>query len=101
MTGNSLAHKRITLRKHTKKLKSLWISVKLRGKAGTRALERDITFPKHKGYLLLITEPRANRRSRAGRVADVACQYDCEETKTRVLSAFSEAKGALLGSSCP
>ena len=64
MTGNSLAHKRITLRKHTKKLKSLRISVKLRGKAGTRALERDIALRKHRRYLLLTTEPRANRRSR-------------------------------------
>ena len=51
MTGNSLVHKRITLRKHTKKLKSLNISVKLRGKAGTRDLERDIALPKHRGYL--------------------------------------------------
>ena len=56
MTGNSLAHKRITLRKHTKKLKSLQISVKQCGKAGTRALERDIALSKHKGYLLLITD---------------------------------------------
>ena len=60
MTGNSLAHKRITLRRHTKKLKSLRISVKQHGKAGTRALERDIVFPKHRGYLLLTTEPREN-----------------------------------------
>ena len=35
MTGISLAHKCNTFRKHTKKLKSLWISVKLHGKAGT------------------------------------------------------------------
>ena len=100
MTGNSLAHKRITLRKHTKKLKSLRISVKLLGKAGTRALERDIALPKHRGYLLLTTEPGANRRSRAGQAADVACQDGGQETQTRVLSAFSEAKRALLGSSC-
>ena len=101
MTGNSLGHKRITLRKHTKKLKSLRISVKLRGKAGTRGLERDIALPKHRGYLLLTTEHRANRRSRAGQAADVACQDDGQETQTRVLGAFSEAKRALLGSSCP
>ena len=98
MTGNSLAHKRITLRKHTK---SLRISVKLHGKAGTRALERGIALPKYRGYRLLITEPRANRRSRAGQVAGVACQDDGQETKTRLLSAFSEAKRALLGSLCP
>ena len=67
MTGNSLGHKRITLRKHTKKLKSLRISVKLRGKAGTRGLGRDIALPKHRGYLLLTTEHRA------GQAADVAC----------------------------
>ena len=42
MTGNSLAHKVITLRKHTNKLKSLWISVKQGGKAGTGALEHMI-----------------------------------------------------------
>ena len=101
MTGNSLAHKRITLRKHTKKLKSLPISVTLRGKAGTRALERDIALPKHRGYLLLTTKPRANRRSRAGQAADVACHDDGQETQTRVLGTFSEAKRALLGSSCP
>ena len=70
MTGNSLAHKRITLRKHTKKLKTLRISFKQHGKAGTRALE----LPKHGGYLLLTREPRANRRSRTGQAADVACQ---------------------------
>ena len=57
MTGNSLAHKRITLRKQTKKLKSLRTSVKQRGKAGTRDLECDIDLPKHRGYLLLTTEP--------------------------------------------
>ena len=68
MTGNSLVHKCITLRKHTKKLKSLWISVKKCGKAGPRAIERDIALPKHRG------EPQANRRSRTGQAADVACQ---------------------------
>ena len=57
MTGNSPAYKHITLRKHTKKLKSLRIRVKLRGKAGARALERNIALPKHRGYLLLTTEP--------------------------------------------
>ena len=71
MTGHSLAHKRITLHKHTKKLKSLRISVKQRGKAGTRALELDIALPKH---LLLTTEPRANQRSRTGKAADIVCQ---------------------------
>ena len=67
------------------------------------------TFPEKRGdncppcppLATLLTEHRANRRSRAGQVADVACQYDGEETKTRVLSAFSEAKRALLGSPCP
>ena len=67
MTKNSLAHKRITLRKHTKKLKSLRFSVKLRGKAGTRTLEHDIALHKHIGYLLLITESRANRRTELAR----------------------------------
>ena len=57
MTRNSLVHKRITLHRHTKKLKSLQISVKQHGKAGTRALECDIDLPKHRGYLLLTTEP--------------------------------------------
>ena len=60
MTGNSLAYKRITLRKHTEKLKTLRICVKRRDKPGTRALEREIDFPKHRGYLLLTTEPKAN-----------------------------------------
>ena len=60
MTKNSLANKHITLRKHARKLKSLRISVKLRGKAGTRALERDIDLPKQRGYMLLTIEPRAN-----------------------------------------
>ena len=50
------------------------ISVKLRGKAGARALERDTALPKHRGYLLLTTESRANQRSRAGQAADVKCQ---------------------------
>ena len=72
MTGNSLAYKRITLCKHTKKIKSLRISVKLRGKAETRASERDIALPKHREYLLLTTEPRGNQTSRAGQAADVA-----------------------------
>ena len=74
MTGNSLVHKRSTLRKHIKKLKSVQISVRQRGKAGTRAFERNITLPKHRGYLLLTTNPRANRRSRTGQAVDVACQ---------------------------
>ena len=100
MTGNSLAHKRITLRKHTKKLKSLRISVKQHDKAGTRALERDIALPKHRGYLLLTTEPRANRRSPAGQAADVACQDDGQETQTRVLSAFSKAIAFLSDQHC-
>ena len=38
VTRNSLAHKPYYLRKHTKKLKSLRISVKQHGKAGTRAV---------------------------------------------------------------
>ena len=70
MTGNSLAYRLITLRKHTKKLKSLRNSVRQHGKAGTRALE----LRKHREYLLLTTEPRANQRSRTGQAADVACQ---------------------------
>ena len=57
MTGKSLVHKHITSHKHTKKLKNLRISVKQRGKAGTRALEHDIDLSKHRGYLLLTTEP--------------------------------------------
>ena len=57
MTRNSLVHKHITLHKHTEKLKSLQISVKQHRKAGTRALECDIDLPKHRGYLLLTTEP--------------------------------------------
>ena len=52
MTGNS--RKRITQRKHTKKLKSLHIGVKQRGRAETMALERDIDLSK---YPLLTTEP--------------------------------------------
>ena len=75
MTGNSLAHKRITL--------------------------RDIALPKHRGHLLLTTEPQANRRSRAGQAATLRFKDDGQETQTRVLSAFYEAKRALLGSSCP
>ena len=63
------------------------------------ALERSIAFPKHRGYLLLTTEPRANRRSRTGQTLRV--KDDGQETHTRVLSALSEAKRALLGSSCP
>ena len=98
MTGISLAHKFNTFRKHTKKLKSLWISVKLHGKAGTRALECDIALPKNRGYLLLTTEPRTNRRSRQ---LTLGVKDDGQETRTRVLSAFSETGRALLGSLCP
>ena len=54
MTGNSLVHKYIIMRK---KLTSIRISAKQRGKAATRALEPDIDLPKHRGYLLLTTEP--------------------------------------------
>ena len=57
MIRNSLVHKHITLHRHTKTLKSLQISVKQHGKAGTRALECDIDLPKYGGYLLLTTEP--------------------------------------------
>ena len=101
MTGNSLAYKRITLRKHTEKLKSLRICVKRRDKPGTRALEREIDLPKHRGYLLLTTEPKANRRSRTGQAADLRVKNDGRRTHTSVLSAFSEAKRTLLRSSCP
>ena len=64
MTGKSLAYKRITLRKHTEKLKSLRISVKRCDKPGTRALEREIDLPKHRRYLLLTTEPKATGLAR-------------------------------------
>ena len=74
MTRNSLAHKRITLCNHTKKLKSLRISVKQCDKVGNRDLECDIALPKHRGYLLFTTEPRANRRSGTVHAADVVCQ---------------------------
>ena len=57
MTGNSVTHKHITMCKHTKKVKSLCISVKQRGMAGTRVLEHNINIPKHKGYLPLTTKP--------------------------------------------
>ena len=100
MTGNSLAHKRCTLRKHIKKLKSLQISGRQRGKAGTRAFERNTALPKQRGYLLLTTDHEQTEGDELARQFTLRVKHDGQETHMRVLSAFSEAKRDLLGFLC-